>query len=326
MKSLVTGGAGFIGSYLVEILLAKGQQVFVVDDLSTGSLKNLEVAKSKAADNQLVIYEKSIFESILLDRLVAQCDHVYHLAAAVGVKNIVEHPLASIQCNVKGTELVLEACHKYRKKVYVASTSEVYGKLEQVPFHEESGSFIGSSAKLRWSYAASKLMDEFLAIAYYRETGLPVVIGRHFNTVGPRQSSFYGMVIPKFIEQAMTNKPITIFGDGNQSRTFTHVTEVADIVYDLMHHDKAVGEVFNIGGVEEISINQLAQKIKALTKSKSPVEHIPLEKVYNKDFEDMPRRVPDCSKLAKVLGHAPTMGLDKILMDSVNYFAEVKAL
>lgn len=322
MRALVTGGAGFIGSFLVEGLLSKGWQVIVIDDLSTGSLANLARAKETAQPDQLIIHESSLFARGLLEECIVHADHVYHMAAAVGVKNIVERPLASLQCNVQGTELVLELTSKHKKKTYIASTSEVYGKLDQIPFKEDAGSLIGASSKLRWSYAAGKLIDEFLAIAYFREQKHEVIIGRHFNTVGPRQASAYGMVIPKFIEQALGHKPLTIFGDGQQTRTFTHVAEAARIVLDLMETPQAVGQVFNIGGAEEISIKDLASRIKALTDSPSPLQIIPFNEVYNEDFEDMPRRVPDCAKLEATLGYKPTMTLDNILQDAIAFAKE----
>jgi UDP-glucose 4-epimerase len=321
MRVLITGGAGFIGSHLAEAYLERGDEVYVIDDFSTGLMENIQ----HLMDNPRYVDRFHLTRDTILNteatlELVGICDVVFHLAAAVGVQYIIENPLTSIVTNVRGTEIVLEICSKFRKKVLVASTSEVYGKHDHAPLVETDDCVYGSSEKCRWSYAAGKLMDEFTALAYHRTKRLPVLVTRLFNTVGPRQTGRYGMVIPRFVNQAMKGEPITVYGDGNQTRTFTHVDEVVIAMMKLMESPKAIGEVVNIGGVEEVSIYQLASKIKSMVGSKSELKLIPYNEAYPKDFEDMQRRVPSTEKLQSLIGFAPTVKLDQILTDVVNDF------
>jgi UDP-glucose 4-epimerase len=320
MRVLITGGAGFIGSHLAEAYLADGHEVYVLDDLSTGSLDNLTHLQ------QHPVYKESLHVTIgsVLDReamleLVGVCDIVFHLAAAVGVQYILDNPLSSISTNIRGTEIALELCHKFRKKVLVASTSEVYGKHDRAPLDEADDSIYGPSCKSRWSYAASKLMDEFMALAYHRTKKVQVWIVRFFNTVGPRQTGRYGMVIPRFIAQALENAPITVYGDGNQTRTFTHVKDAVNALMKLVQHPEAVGEVVNIGGIEEVSMLELARRVKAIAGSQSEISLIPYDEVFPRDFEDMQRRVPSTMKLRRLIGFAPAMTLDRILKDIVTH-------
>lgn len=322
MKILITGGAGFVGSHLAELCLANGHDVYVIDDLSTGTLKNLDpMQKSPAYSDRLFVTVDSILNTEKMLELIGTCDVVYHLAAAVGVQYIIDNPLNSIITNVRGTELVLELCAKFKKKIVIASTSEVYGKHDHAPLVETDDCVYGPSEKSRWSYAAGKLMDEFTAIAYHRAKGLPVVIVRLFNTVGPRQTGRYGMVIPRFVTQALKGQPITVYGDGKQTRTFTHVREVVQCLARLIDAPAANGEVVNIGGVEEVSIFELAERIRKLAQSTSKIELIPYDKAYPKDFEDMQRRVPSTVKLKSVIGMAPEMRLDQILTDVIQFLA-----
>ena len=290
MRALITGGAGFIGSHLAEALLAAGHQVFVIDNLSTGSIQNIEPLKAHAAFKYVV---GDITNEPLLAELVDDCDVVFHLAAAVGVKLIVEEPVRTIETNVHGTEVVLKHANKKKKLVIFASTSEVYGKSTDVPFHEDADLVLGPTPKHRWAYACSKAIDEFLALAYWKERKLPVVIVRFFNTVGPRQTGRYGMVIPNFVRQALAGQPITVHGDGSQTRSFCHVRDVVGALLRLMDEPRAVGEVFNVGNSQEISIMALAERVRALTSSGSPIVTIPYDQAYESGFEDMPRRVPD---------------------------------
>jgi UDP-glucose 4-epimerase len=319
-KILITGGAGFIGSHLAEQYLDMGYEVFVIDNLSTGSLKNIEHLQEdpKTKDRFFVTVDTIFHEDKMLE-LVGTCDTVIHLAAAVGVKYILDNPLSSVTTNIQGTEVVLKLCNKFRKKVLIASTSEAYGKQEGAPLREDDDVTYGSSGKARWSYAASKLMDEFLALAYHRTTKLPAVIVRFFNTIGPRQTGEYGMVVPRFIQQALRDEDITVYGDGCQTRTFTHVNEVCQCIIKLMDTPKAYGTVINIGGVEEVSVKELAQKIIELTDSSSEIRYVPYKNVYSKDFEDMPRRVPSTEKLRSIIGMAPESSLVEILKDVVEY-------
>jgi len=314
MRVLITGGAGFIGSHLAEAYLEKGDEVYIIDDLSTGSLDNIRLLReNKSFGHRLFVTIDTIMNKDALLELVGICDAVFHLAAAVGVRYILDHPLRSITINVQGTEKVLELCAKFKKKVLIASSSEVYGKHTHAPLVETDNIIYGPTAKFRWSYAASKLMDEFTALAYFRTKGLPVIITRLFNTVGPRQTGAYGMVIPRFVAQALKNEPLTVYGDGKQTRTFTYVKDVVEALMGMMNHDNAGGEVFNIGGTEEITISDLAQKIIRASGSKSSVELIPYEKAFEKDFEDMQRRVPSIEKIRQYIGFEPKTDLDTIL-------------
>ncbi len=320
-KVLITGGAGFIGSHLAGKYLRQGSEVYVIDNLSTGSLENVKHLQNNPQwKNKFFVVIDTIFNEKKLKQLVAKCDIVIHLAASVGVKYILEHPLTSFDTNVKGAELVLRACDELGKKVFIASSSEVYGKQNKALLKEADDSILGASVKARWGYAASKLLDEILALAYFKTKGLPVVIARFFNTVGPRQTGRYGMVIPRFIQQALNVKALTVYGDGNQTRTFAHVEEVCDCVIRLMETDKAVGRVINIGGTQEVSIKELAKKIIQKTNSNSRIKFIPYKKVYTDDFEDMPRRVPSTVKLKSIIGFTPRKNLDEILDDIINYF------
>lgn len=321
-KVLITGGAGFIGSHLSEELLKRGEEVFVIDDLSTGSIENIEHLKSNPKFHYTI---DTIKNEPLLAELVDRCDVVYHLAAAVGVKLIIESPVNTIETNIYGTELVLKCANKKKKKVMVASTSEVYGKNNNVPFKEDYDVVLGSTKNGRWSYACSKAIDEFLALAYWREKKLPVVVVRFFNTVGPRQTGRYGMVIPNFVKQALLGHPITVYGDGKQSRSFTYVGDVVKGITDLMNNPKAVGEVFNIGHGKEITISELAGLVKNITNSKSEIVYIPYDKAYEEGFEDMQRRSPDISRINKLIGYKPTMDIKEILEKVVEYFLSTNA-
>ncbi len=317
MKILITGGAGFIGSHLAEKLLNEGHNVSVVDNLSTGSFGNIK----HLFDNPKFEFTiNSVLNRKIVKKLVSECSQIYHLAAAVGVRNIIDNPLLSLQTNIGGTENVLEFANKYKKKVLITSTSEIYGKNENVPFKEEDDRLLGSTHITRWSYSSSKAIDEFLALAYYREKKLPVVIVRCFNTVGPRQTGQYGMVVPKFVKNALLNHPITVYGDGKQSRCFTYVADVVDGIIKLMNDKKAEGEIFNIGNNEEITIEDLAQKIKEMTKSKSKILHVGYEDVFETGFEDMKRRIPDLSKINKFIGYKPEVKLDELLKRIIEYY------
>jgi UDP-glucose 4-epimerase len=316
MRVLITGGAGFIGSHLSEAMLARGDEVFVVDDLSTGSMDNIAHLKSNPRFHYAI---DSVKNAPLLAELMDPCEVVVHLAAAVGVRLIVESPVRTIETNVYGTEVVLATAAKKRKKVLIASTSEVYGLSDDVPFREDGPIVLGATSKARWSYACSKAIDEFLALAYHRERQLPALIVRLFNTVGPRQTGQYGMVIPNFVSQALSGRPITVFGDGKQTRCFCHVRDVVRAMLALLAHPKAVGEVVNIGSSEEVSILELAQRVKALAASSSEIVFVPYAQAYEAGFEDMPRRVPDTSKAREMIGFAPTATLDDILRSVIDY-------
>ena len=316
MKVLITGGAGFIGSYLAEAYLERGEEVYAIDDLSTGSLENVRALLDRRAFhfvNDTILNRDAMLE------LTGICDVVVHLAAAVGVRLILDEPLRSLHTNIVGSEMVLELANKFRKKTLLASTSEVYGRNSKVPLSEDDYRIYGSTAVARWSYAASKAMDEFLALAYWRTKGLPVLVARFFNTVGPRQTGRYGMVIPRLIGQALRNEPMTIYGDGNQTRNFTYVGDVVRAVVALIDEPRAVGGIFNIGSEEEISINQLAERIKRMTGSASPIAHIPYEEAYQEGFEDMERRVPDISKIRNLVGYRNTATLDEILVKVIEH-------
>lgn len=314
MNYLVTGGAGFVGSHLAEELLRRGHSVFVIDDLSTGTIHNIRHLKS---DPRFQYVIDTVANRSLLAELVDGADIIYHMAAAVGVRLIVESPVRTIETNIKLTELVLEAAHKKKKPVFVASTSECYGKSTDFPFREEGELVLGPSSKGRWSYACSKLIDEFLAIAYFRERGLPTVVGRLFNTVGPRQTGQYGMVVPTFVKQALAGEPLTVFGDGQQSRCFTHVHDVIRALIAIMDRKEAYGQVFNIGNTDEVTIQGLAEQVIARSGSSSSIVFVPYEKAYEPGFEDMPRRIPDISKIDRLLGWRPTIALGQILDDVI---------
>ena len=310
MRVLITGGAGFVGSHLAEALLERGDEVFVLDDLSTGSIENIAHLKGHPRFHYTI---DTVTNEPLLAELIDRCDTVVHLAAAVGVKLIVEAPVRTIETNVHGTEVVLKIANKKKKLVLIASTSEVYGKSAVVPFKEDADLVLGPTSKHRWAYACSKMIDEFLALAYWKERKLPVVIVRLFNTVGPRQTGQYGMVVPTFVRQALAGQPITVFGDGTQSRSFTFVGDVVRAMVALINEPRAVGQVFNIGNGQEITIAGLAEKIKAMTGSSSTIATIPYDQAYEAGFEDMPRRVPDIQKIRALIGYEPTVELDEIL-------------
>ena len=317
MRALITGGAGFIGSHLAEALLDHGDQVLVIDNLSTGSIENIIHLKGRAGFEYFI---ESVENEPLLAELIDRSDVVFHFAAAVGVKLIVEQPVYTIETNVHGTEVVLKHANKKKKLVVIASTSEVYGKSEDVPFREDSDLVMGPTPKHRWAYACSKAIDEFLALAYWKERKLPVIIVRFFNTVGPRQTGQYGMVIPNFVQQALAGKPITVFGDGRQSRSFTHVADVVGALLKLVDEPKAIGQVINLGNVEEVTIHRLAERVRELSGSKSPITLIPYDEAYESGFEDMPRRVPDLSKAEAMIGYKTRYTLDDILVQVIDYF------
>ncbi|MCC7032301.1 MAG: GDP-mannose 4,6-dehydratase [Acidobacteria bacterium] len=310
MRILITGGAGFIGSHLAEALLADGHEVFVLDDLSTGSIDN--IAHIKAHDRFHYTID-SVFNEPLVAELVDRAAVVFHFAAAVGVKLIVQEPVHTIETNVHGTEVILRHAAKKKKLVFIASTSEVYGKSADVPFRETADLVLGATTRHRWAYACSKALDEFLALAHWKERKLPVVIVRFFNTVGPRQTGQYGMVVPTFVRQALAGEPLTVFGDGTQSRSFTYVGDVVGALMKLMVEPRAVGEVFNIGNIEEVTIRGLAERVKAITGSASEIVTIPYDQAYEAGFEDMPRRVPDLGKIEALIGYRPEVGLDEII-------------
>ena len=311
---LVTGGAGFIGSHLVEALLREGNVVTALDNLSTGRLRNLDPV---GAHPNLRFVQGSVLDELLVDELVNECDVVVHLAAAVGVKLVVEQPLRSFTTNIRGSEIVLEAAHRYRRQILLTSTSEIYGKNAAVPLSERADRVLGSPTVARWAYSTAKAVDEILAYAYHRERGLPTTVVRLFNTVGPRQSPAYGMVIPNLVRQAIAGEPLTVFGDGQQSRCFCHVADVVDALVRLLRHPDAVGEVFNVGSQEEISILELAHRILERAGSPSKVKLIPYREAYAEGFEDMRRRVPDTTKIRNLTGWEPTRTLDDILTETI---------
>ncbi len=311
MHYLITGGAGFIGSHLAQELVEQGNQVAIIDDLSTGSIDNIENLCPKSNFRYVI---DTVMNRPLLAELIDQAEVVFHLAAAVGVRLVVESPVRTIETNVRATELVLELAAKKRRKVIITSTSEVYGKSQKIPFSEEDDLLIGSPDKGRWSYACSKAIDEFLALAYWRERKVPTIIVRLFNTIGPRQTGQYGMVVPTFVRQALSGTPVTVFGDGEQSRCFCWIEDVVNAMVALAKDATAVGKVFNVGSDEEVTMNELARRVIAITKSSSPIVHIPYDQAYEAGFEDMPRRVPDLRRIHDQVGYEPSKGLDEILL------------
>ncbi len=319
MKYLLTGGAGFIGSHLAETLLDRGNNVFIIDDLSTGGIENIQHLKGRKGFNYVL---DTVFNRQTMAELVDEADVIFHLAAAVGVRLIVESPVRTIETNIKGTEVLLELAGKKKKPVVIFSTSEVYGKSNGDKFLETGDLVLGPTFKGRWSYAASKIIDEFLALAYYKEKKLPVIIIRLFNTVGPRQTGRYGMVVPRFVQQALSGEPITVYGDGKQTRTFTHVKDAVWAILKLVGHPRAVGEIFNVGGSEEVSIEELAHRVKEALNSSSPIAYIPYDEAYEEGFEDMRKRVPDITKIAKLVGYEPRYSLDDIIVDVAAYLRE----
>ena len=316
MKVLITGGTGFIGSHLSEYLLEQDHQVFVIDDLSTGTIENVLHLKANPNFHYTI---DTIMNVPVTAELVDRCDVVFHLAAAVGVRLIVESPVRTIETNIKGTEIILDLANKKKKMVVITSTSEVYGKGTKIPFAESADLVLGPTHKGRWSYACSKAIDEFLALAYWREKGLPVIVTRLFNTVGPRQTGRYGMVLPTFVKQALLGQEITVFGDGSQSRCFAHVSDVVDALYRLSEKEEALGKVFNIGSNEEITILELAKKVKSMTDSRSEIVFVAYDKAYQEGFEDMPRRVPDISRIQSLIGYRPGKNLEQIIQSVIDY-------
>ena len=317
MKVLITGGAGFIGSHLSDELIAGGNEVVVLDNLSTGRFENIAHLDG---NKSFQFIEGTILNEMLVDKLVERCDVVYHLAAAVGVDLVVKKPLESLVTNIKGSEIVLDMAHRYHKKILITSTSEIYGKNENGPLKEDDDRILGSPLKVRWGYSTAKAVDEMLAYIYWKEKNVPTIIVRLFNTVGPRQTGAYGMVVPRFVNQAIKNENITVYGTGKQSRCFLHVKDVIKTLVKLMNNKDAVGQVFNIGSQEEISVENLAKKIIEITKSKSKLVYISYEKAYEEGFEDMQRRVPDTSKVNKLVGFKPTIDLEGIIKSVVEYY------
>ena len=319
MRILITGGAGFIGSHLAESLLEQGHEVFVIDNLWTGKLANLERVQNN--ENLHLVIDTILNESVM-NELIFKVDHIYHMAAAVGVRKIMDHPVETLDINVKGTETVLRLANRFKKKVLIASTSEIYGKHVEHTLSEDDNRVMGTVKKRRWAYACSKTLDEFLALAYFDEKKLPVVVTRLFNTVGPRQTGQYGMVLPNFVQSALLGKPITVFGDGTQSRSFTHVRDVVEALTKLMAEPKAEGDVFNVGNDHEITIKELAFKVKEMIGSDSEVEYIPYEKAYGPGFEDMERRCPNIDKIKNLIGFKPNYDLEAMIQGVIDYFKE----
>ena len=323
MKILITGGAGFIGSHLADLLLEMGDEVFVIDDLSTGTLRNIRHLQEHPGFHLVV---DSVLHEAVMNELVFKCDEVYHMAAVVGVKQIMNRPVETLETNVKGTETVLRLANRHKRKVLIASTSEVYGKVLNgdscSTLSEDTDRLMGATTKRRWAYACSKTLDEFLALAYYEEKKLPVIVARLFNTVGPRQPGQYGMVVPNFVQKALIGKPIIVHGDGSQSRSFTHVSDVVEAVVRLMAEPRAVGQVINVGGCEEVTINDLALLVKEMTASRSEIEHIPYEKAYGPGFEDMQRRCPDIGKIRDLIGFEPKVDLRGIIRSVIDYYKQ----
>lgn len=319
MKALITGGAGFIGSHLAERLLELGHEVFVIDNLWTGRLENLAAVQN---NKKLHLVVDTILNESVMNELIFKVDHIYHLAAAVGVMNIMDHPVETLEINVKGTEAVLRLANRFKKKVLIASTSEIYGKHIQHTLKEDDNRVMGTVKKRRWAYACSKTLDEFMALAYYDEKKMPVVVARLFNTVGPRQSGRYGMVMPIFVQRALLGKPIVVYGDGTQTRSFGHVKDVVEGLIKLMEEPRAEGDVFNVGNDEEVSIQTLAEKVKKMTGSASEIEHMPYEKAYGPGFEDMERRCPNLEKIRALIGYEPRYDLDAIIQSVIDYFKE----
>jgi len=322
MKCLITGGAGFIGSHLAEQLLAQGEEVTVIDDLSTGSIANIEHLTSDFRFRYVI---DTVLNRPLMRELIDWADVIFHLAAAVGVRLIIESPTRAIETNVKTAEVVLELAARKKKRVLITSTSEVYGKTQKVPFREDDDMVLGSTARPRWSYACSKAIEEFLALAYWKEKGLPVIIVRLFNTVGPRQTDRYGMVIPTFVRQALSGEPITVYGDGTQTRCFTWVGDVVGALIRLIRHPGAVGEILNIGSDEEVRILDVAHLVKRVTRSSSEIVLIPYDSAYGDGFEDMPRRVPDLTKIRSLIGYRPTLTLREIIAHVVAFYQDQRA-
>ena len=316
MKVLITGGAGFIGSHLTETLLEQGNEVDIIDDLSTGSIENIDHLKRKKGFSYTI---DTVLNRPVMAELTDRADVIFHLAAAVGVRLIIESPVQTINTNIKATEIVLELASKKKKRVLVSSTSEVYGKLKRTPFSEEDDLVLGPTSRSRWAYAASKIIDEFLAKAYHKEHGLPVIVVRLFNTIGPRQTGQYGMVVPRFVQQALRGEKITVYGDGKQRRSFTWIGDAVEAMIALLAHPKAEGEVFNVGHVKDISIYELAVLIKQLTESPSEIQMIPYEQAYEAGFEDMQRRLPDISKIHQLIGYQPSMDLPEMLERIIAY-------
>lgn len=314
MKVFITGGAGFIGSHLAEHLLAQGHRVLILDDLSTGAIANIEHLIGRRGFEYRI---GSVMDAPLVAELVDRCDATVHLAAAVGVRLIVERPVYTIENNVHGTEVVLEAVARKQRPILIASTSEVYGKSARVPFREEDDLVLGPTTHSRWAYACSKALDEWLGLAYLREKGVPVIIARFFNTVGPRQTGRYGMVLPNFAAQALAGEPITVYGTGEQSRCFGHVRDAVIAIDRLLHTPAAIGQVFNIGSDEEVTINRLAELVRDAARSSSPIVHVPYEQAYAAGFEDMMRRVPDVSRLERTIGFRPRTPLERIILDVI---------
>ncbi len=316
MRALITGGAGFIGSHLAEDLLRRGHRVCILDDLSTGARENIEPFIGR---DDVRFVKATVLEERIVRPLVDEADVVFHLAAAVGVRHIIDHPLRSLQVIVRGSETVLAACDRAGRKVIVASTSEVYGKNGNSRLREDDNLVLGNSTTPRWGYACSQALDEFLAMAYHREKGLPVIVVRLFNTCGPHQTGRYGMVIPRFVRQALLGEPITVYGDGQQVRSFTYVSDMVDAILGLVGHPAAVGQVVNIGNPEGISIDELARKVKTMTNSRSPIAHIPSEEAFADGFEEMRCRVPDISRIRRLIGFVPKVSLDEILGRIIEY-------
>src|SRR5579872_160768 len=323
MNVLITGGAGFIGSHLAERLVDRGDHATIIDDLSTGSVHNIQHLKGT---QKFDYFLDSVTNQRLMAELIDAADVIYHLAAAVGVRLIVESPTRTMETNIRGTEIVLELAAKKKKRVLITSTSEVYGKRNQVPFREDDDLVMGPPDKGRWSYACSKLIDEFLAVAYWKEKKVPAVIARLFNVVGPRQTGRYGMVIPNLVKQALTGAEMTVYGDGSQTRCFTYISDAVSALISLAEHPKAQGEVYNIGSVEEISILMLARKTREMAASDNKIVMIPYDRAYEAGFEDMMRRVPDLAKIKKLIGYQPSMNLDEILLDTIKFHIEKLAL
>jgi UDP-glucose 4-epimerase len=319
MKTLITGGAGFIGSHLAEKLLDLGHEVFIIDNLWTGKLSNIEKIQNH---KKLHLVVDTILNESVMNELIFKIDHIYHLAAAVGVRNIMDHPVETLDINVKGTETVLRLANRFKKKVLIASTSEVYGKHVEDSLSEDDDRILGTVKKRRWAYACSKTLDEFQALAYFDEKKLPVVIARLFNTVGPRQTGQYGMVLPNFVQSALLGKPISVYGEGTQSRSFTHVNDVVKAITKLMDESTAEGDIFNVGNDSEVTINELAQKVKEMTDSDSEIEHIPYEKAYGPGFEDMKRRCPNIEKIYNLIGFKPSYDLKAMIQSVIEYFKE----
>jgi len=318
LRVLITGGSGFIGSHLADHYLSRGDEVSIIDDLSTGSIENIAHLKSNPRFHYTI---DTVQNMPMVAELVDACDVIIHLAAAVGVKLIVESPVRTIETNVRGTEVLLSVANKKKKRILIASTSEVYGLSTDVPFREDGNLVMGATTKGRWSYACSKAIDEFLALAYWREKKLPTTVVRLFNTVGPRQTGQYGMVIPTFVKQALSGRPITVYGSGEQTRCFGYVGDVVKALAALMDHPDAIGNVYNIGSSEEITINALAERVRGLAGSQSEIVHIPYGEAYEEGFEDMPRRVPDTTKIHKLIGFRADTTLDTILKEVIAYYS-----